>query len=54
MPDSQYLPFQVYADSVFPDTVGVAYTDQSDLNAGLQAWQEQLVSYGDSQGFKVN
>jgi multiple sugar transport system substrate-binding protein len=50
----QYLPFQVYANSVFPDTVGSAYTDQSDLNAGLQAWQEQLVTYGNSQGFKVN
>jgi multiple sugar transport system substrate-binding protein len=54
VPDFQYLPFQVYANSVFPDTVGAAYTDQSDLNAGLRAWQEQLVSYGDSQGFKVN
>jgi multiple sugar transport system substrate-binding protein len=50
----QYLPFQVYANSVFPDTVGTAYTDQSDLNAGLEAWQEQLVTYGESQGFKVN
>jgi multiple sugar transport system substrate-binding protein len=54
VPDFQYLPFQVYANSVFPDTVGAAYTDRSDLNAGLRAWQEQLVSYGDSQGFKVN
>lgn len=54
VPGFQYLPFQVYANSVFPDTVGTAYTDQSDLNAGLQAWQEQLVTYGNSQGFKVN
>ena len=50
----QYLPYQVYANSVFPDTVGTAYTASSDLNAGLQAWQEQIVSYGDSQGFSVN
>ncbi len=50
----QYLPFQVYANSVFPDTVGTAYTGKSDLNAGLQAWQEQIVSYGSSQGFSVN
>ena len=50
----QYLPFQVYANSAFPDTVGAAYTDQSDLNAGLEAWQEQFVTYGESQGFKVN
>lgn len=53
-PGWQYLPYQVYANSVFPDTVGTAYTSSSDLNAGLQAWQEQIVSYGDSQGFSVN
>jgi multiple sugar transport system substrate-binding protein len=50
----QYLPFQVYANSVFPDTVGTAYTERSDLNAGLAAWQEQIVTYGESQGFQVN
>ena len=49
-----YLPFQVYANSVFPDTVGKAYTGHSDLNAGLQAWQEKLVAYGNQQGFTVN
>ncbi|WP_026930457.1 ABC transporter substrate-binding protein [Glycomyces tenuis] len=53
-PGFQYLPFQVYANSIFPDTVGTAYVDRSDLNTGLQAWQEQLVTYGNSQGFKVN
>ena len=50
----QYLPFQVYANSVFPDTVGKVYTDHSDLNAGLQAWQKQLETYGNSQGFSVD
>jgi multiple sugar transport system substrate-binding protein len=50
----QYLPFQVYANSVFPDTVGASYTARSDLNDGLVAWQEQLVSYGTQQGFTVN
>jgi multiple sugar transport system substrate-binding protein len=50
----QYLPFQVYANSVFADTVGSSYTSRSDLNAGLQAWQDQLVSYGNQQGFAVN
>jgi multiple sugar transport system substrate-binding protein len=44
----------VYANSVFPDTVGTAYTEQSDLNAGLEAWQESLESYGAAQGFQVN
>ncbi|MGQ3257449.1 MAG: extracellular solute-binding protein, partial [Microbacterium aurantiacum] len=50
----QYLPFQVYANSVFGDTVGQSYQSQSDLNGGLQAWQDQLVSYGNDQGFTVN
>lgn len=53
-PGWQYLPFQVYANSVFPDTVGAAYTDRSDLNTGLQAWQDQIVAYGNAQGFGVN
>lgn len=50
----QYLPYQVYANSIFADTVGQAYAEKRDLNAGLQAWQEQLVSYGNDQGFAVN
>ncbi len=50
----EYLPFQVYANSVFPDTVGQAYANKTDLNVGLQAWQENLVTYGNSQGFEVN
>lgn len=48
-----YLPFQVYANSIFGDTVGKAYADQTDLNAGLTAWQSALVEYGNSQGFTV-
>ena len=27
---------------------------RSDLNAGLQTWQNQLVTYGNQQGFAVN
>ena len=50
----EYLPFQVYANSVFPDTVGQAYNDRTDLNAGLKAWQDNLVDYGSSQGFDIN
>ncbi|MBB2975867.1 multiple sugar transport system substrate-binding protein [Microbacterium endophyticum] len=50
----QYLPYQVYANSIFSDTVGQAYADQSDINAGLANWQDQLVQYGNDQGFSVN
>ncbi|MBD8205920.1 sugar ABC transporter substrate-binding protein [Microbacterium sp. CFBP 8801] len=49
-----YLPFQVYANSIYGDTVGQAYANKSDLNAGLTAWQDQLVQYGNDQGFSVN
>ncbi len=49
----QYLPYQVYANSIFGDTVGQAYKNNSDLNEGLTAWQEQLVDYGNQQGFTV-
>ncbi len=50
----QYLPFQVYANSVFADTVGQSYVAKSDITPGLDAWQQNLVEYGDSQGFTVN
>ncbi|WP_382308643.1 ABC transporter substrate-binding protein [Herbiconiux sp. UC225_62] len=48
-----YLPYQVYANSIFGDTVGQAYKNGSDLNEGLQTWQDQLVDYGNQQGFTV-
>ncbi|MGB4778640.1 ABC transporter substrate-binding protein [Microbacterium sp.] len=50
----QYLPFQVYGNSIFGDTVGQSYADGSDLNEGLTAWQDALVEYGNGQGFTVN
>jgi multiple sugar transport system substrate-binding protein len=53
LPGWSYLPFQVYANSIFPDTVGQAYTGKSSLSAGLQAWQRQSASYGTQQGFSI-
>ena len=47
----QYLPYQVYANSIFGDTVGQSYSSNGDLNTGLQAWQKSLVEYGNQQGF---
>ncbi|WP_433235123.1 ABC transporter substrate-binding protein [Streptosporangium sp. CA-135522] len=47
-----YLPFQVYANSIFNDTVGKAYTS-STLQEGLKAWQEASIKYGQEQGFTV-
>ena len=48
------VPFQVYANSIFSDTVGQQYASKGDLNEGLSTWQDQLVEYGNSQGFTVN
>jgi multiple sugar transport system substrate-binding protein len=53
-PDWNYLPFQVYANSIFNDNVGQSYKKKEDLNKGLTAWQEALVTYGNAQGFKVS
>lgn len=53
LPGWSYLPFQVYANSIFPGTVGQAYTGKSTLSAGLQAWQQQSASYGTQEGFSV-
>jgi multiple sugar transport system substrate-binding protein len=54
VPGWSYLPYQVYANSIFGDTVGKSYVDGSDLNKGLTSWQEALVSYGKQQGFTVS
>jgi multiple sugar transport system substrate-binding protein len=50
----QYLPYQVYANSVFPDTAGQAYTGSLSLPEGLASWQDSIVSYGNEQGFTVS
>jgi multiple sugar transport system substrate-binding protein len=54
IPGWSYLPFQVYANSIFPDTVGKAYADKSSLNGALQAWQGATASYGTQEGFTVS
>lgn len=47
----QYLPFQVYANSIFNDTVGQAYVSGTSLTDGLAAWQQASIDYGNDQGF---
>ena len=49
-----YLPFQVYANSIFNDTVGKAYVSKTKLADGLADWQKKSATYGDQQGFTVN
>lgn len=53
-PGWSYLPYQVYANNVYAATMGQTYLKNGDLNAGLLAWQNSLVSYGKSQGFTVS
>ena len=48
-----YLPFQVYANSIFNDTAGKAYVSSTSLADGLKAWQDQSAKYGTEQGFTV-
>jgi len=48
-----YLPYQVYANSIFNDTVGKAYVSNTPLTSGLNAWQTASVKYGKDQGFSV-
>ncbi|MEW1615723.1 MULTISPECIES: sugar ABC transporter substrate-binding protein [unclassified Streptomyces] len=50
----QYLPYDVYAVTIFNDQVGKAYTGEKTLEAALKDWEKQLVKYGKDQGFTVN
>ncbi|MHA7282677.1 ABC transporter substrate-binding protein [Arthrobacter sp. TMS2-4] len=49
-----YLPFQVYANSIFNDTAGQAYVSDTPLTDGLKSWQDASIKYGTDQGFTVS
>ncbi|MFS0894174.1 ABC transporter substrate-binding protein [Microbacterium sp. 179-I 3D3 NHS] len=49
----QFLPYEVYAGTKFGDTVGPAFIGETTLEKGLLAWQDDLVEYGNEQGFTV-
>ncbi len=48
-----YLPFQVYSNSIFNDTVGQAYVSKTPLQEGLTNWADSSAEYGQQQGFTV-
>jgi multiple sugar transport system substrate-binding protein len=52
-PGWSYLPYQLYANSIFGDTVGKSYANGTALDPGLASWQQALVDYGNQQGFTV-
>jgi multiple sugar transport system substrate-binding protein len=53
LPGWSYLPYQVYANSIFNDTVGKAYVSGTTLTDGLKSWQDKSVDYGKQQGFCI-
>jgi len=53
LPGWSYLPFQVYANSIFADSVGHAYSNKSDLNSAIKSWLAASAQYGQQQGFTV-
>lgn len=48
-PDFGWLPFMDYAYSNYNQTLGKAIAGHADLDAGLAAWESQLVSYAQEQ-----
>lgn len=52
----QYLPFQVYANSVFNDHLGAVYSSKGSTTVaqGLSSWQDACITYGKQQGFTVS
>ena len=53
LPGWSYLPFQVYSNSIFPDSVGKAYAAKTDIGTALTTWFNSSATYGNQQGFTV-
>ena len=51
LPGWSYLPFQVYANSIFGDKVNGAYNGKGTLTEAYKAWQSDLEAYAKSNGF---
>jgi multiple sugar transport system substrate-binding protein len=51
--DFEWLPFMDYVYSSYEETMGTVIADKGDISDALDTWQEQLVSYAESQGFTV-
>ncbi len=49
----QWLPFMEYVYSSYEETIGTVIAEKGDIAAALDDWQDQLVSYAESQGFTV-
>lgn len=51
--DFQFLPYQVYGGSIYPDYMSKAFTGENTIAEQMAAWQAQLVKYGNGQGYWV-
>jgi len=51
--DFGWLPFMDYTYAAFGDTVGKAIADRTELRPALEAWEADLISYAEDQGFTV-
>ena len=51
LPGWSYLPFQVYANSIFGDKVKDVYAGKGTLKDAYAAWQTDLEKYGKENGF---
>jgi multiple sugar transport system substrate-binding protein len=51
LPGWSYLPYQVYANSIFGDKVKDAYSGKGNLKDAYAAWQTDLEKYGKDNGF---
>lgn len=49
----QFLPYQVYANSIVNDSIGKAYEGSISFEEGLKIFQKDLVKYGNEQGYTV-
>ena len=47
------LHFMEFVYSSYEETLGTVISDQGDISAALDTWQEQLVGYAEDQGFTV-
>ena len=52
--DFQWVPFMDYVYSTYEETIGTVIADKGDIAAALDDWQDQLVTYAESQGFTVD
>ncbi|RSX52882.1 ABC transporter substrate-binding protein [Bifidobacterium goeldii] len=50
----QFLPYNVYADTIYGDTAGRAARGETTVKQGVTDWLNELVSYGSTQGFEVS